>query len=51
MSILSRKKVNFVGITNYNIGEKIINPNKIVLKEGETYYPLEVAKNYLIIYK
>ena len=39
-------------IANINvIGEKIINPNKIILKEGETYYPLDIAKNYIKFYK
>ena len=32
-------------------GEKIINPNKVVLKEGEIYYPLEISINYIKFYK
>jgi len=47
-------------ITSFNViigalvsvlGEKLINPEKITLKENETYYPLEVAKNYIKFYK
>ena len=33
------------------LGEKIINPEKIVLKENEFIYPYELAKNYRIFYK
>lgn len=33
------------------LGEKIINPKKVILKEGETYYPLDIAKSYLKFYK
>lgn len=33
------------------IGEKIINPEKIVLKEHEIYYPFNVAKNYIKFYR
>ena len=33
------------------IGEKIINPEKITIKKGETYYPFDVAKNYIKLYK
>ena len=32
-------------------GEKIINPEKVVLKDGEVYYPLEVSANYIKFYK
>ena len=32
-------------------GEKIINPNRIILKENETYYPINVAQNYIKFYK
>ena len=47
-------------ITSFNViigavvsvlGEKLINPEKITLKENETYYPLDVAKNYKKFYK
>ena len=37
-------------ITNV-VGEKIINPNKIILKKDETYYPLYVSKNYIKFFK
>ena len=40
----------FAAIINV-IGEKIINPNKIILKNNETYYPLNVAKNYIKFFK
>ena len=33
------------------LGEKTINPNKIILKKGEHYYPFEVCKKYIIFYK
>ena len=33
------------------LGEKIINPDKITLKENETYYPINIAKNYITFYK
>ena len=33
------------------LGEKIINPKKIVLNDGEIFYPLNVAKNYIKFYK
>ena len=32
-------------------GEKIINPEKITIKENETYYPISIAKNYIKLYK
>ena len=32
-------------------GEKIINPEKITIKENETYYPISIAKNYIKFYK
>ena len=33
------------------IGEKIINPDKVILKKGEQFFPLEVSKNIIIFYK
>ena len=33
------------------LGEKIINPEKITLKKNETFYPINIAKNYIKFYK
>jgi MFS family permease len=33
------------------LGEKIINPEKVTLKKNETYYSLNIAKNYIKFYK
>ena len=44
--------VNFlVGGTASIFGEKIINRKKITLKDGETFFPVEISERYLIFYK
>ena len=50
MGLITSFNIIFGAIMNV-LGEKIINPNKIIIKEGETYYPLEISKNYIKFYK
>ena len=50
MSLLTSINVIIGSIVNV-LGEKIINPEKITLKKNETYYPIDIAKNYIKFYK
>ena len=50
MALMNSAIIIFGSIMNL-IGEKIINPEKITIKKGETYYPFDVAKNYIKLYK
>ena len=52
-SIISASIMSFnviIGAFMSVFGEKIINPEKYVLKNDETYYPLNIAKNYIKFY-
>ena len=40
-----------VGSTASIFGEKIINRRKLTLKNGETFFPVEISVRYLIFYK
>ena len=50
MALINSIIVIFGGILNV-IGENIINPKKVTIKDGEIYYPLYIAKNYIKYYK
>ena len=50
ISLLTSINVIIGSIVNV-LGEKIINPEKITLKKNETYYPIDIAKNYIKFYK
>lgn len=50
LSTMSSLTILIFGIISV-VGEKVINPEKVILKKGEKFYPLEVSKNFILFYK
>ena len=50
LSLMSSFTILIFGFISV-IGEKIINPDKVILKKGEQFFPLEVSKNFILFYK
>ena len=50
LSLMSSFTILIFGFISV-IGEKIINPDKVILKKEEQFFPLEVSKNFILFYK